>query len=119
MKSFSTLIAAVLASASLVCAESQETEGYTPPSSSSSLRCVPTVTVTALKGPDEGCNVQCQTGCIADAALVLPCGCTTAESTVTDTVKICPTPPCVSCTTGFGIVTTDDCPTTSATATPY
>ncbi|PHH60622.1 hypothetical protein CDD81_1412 [Ophiocordyceps australis] len=118
MKPFSTLVAAVLASASLACAETSATDGYkTPSSSSTSLRCVPTVTVTAFKGPAEGCNVQCQTGCIADAALTLPCGCTTAESTVTNTVKICPTPPCVSCTTGFGIVTTDDCPKSSGT--PY
>ncbi|KAK4190302.1 hypothetical protein QBC35DRAFT_449499 [Podospora australis] len=57
-----------------------------------------------------GCEVNCNPtlNCIADFALVLPCGCTLATAIPT-TTTICPTrTPCVQCQTGWGLITVTD-----------
>ncbi|KAL2259475.1 hypothetical protein VTK26DRAFT_6844 [Humicola hyalothermophila] len=66
----------------------------------------PTATWFATSGCDLSCSMEID--CVADFAVVLPCGCDRAAVSPT-TTTICPTrTPCYQCVTGWGIATVTD-----------
>ncbi|KAH6622909.1 hypothetical protein F5144DRAFT_344929 [Chaetomium tenue] len=92
------------------------------PSGPSTLPASCTFRPQATTYTNDGCDFKCppqSAWCIADAFVVLPCGCDRAAVAPT-TVSRCPTASgnCFQCSTGWGIATVTDsnCPP-SATAT--
>ncbi|KAG7294247.1 hypothetical protein NEMBOFW57_004317 [Staphylotrichum longicolle] len=94
-----------------------QTSTTTSSSTSTGLPASCTYRPTATWYATTGCAIACPTQplCIADAFVVLPCGCSRAAVSPT-TVTICPTrSPCYQCSTGYGIATITDskCPPSS------
>ncbi|KID83515.1 hypothetical protein MGU_09185 [Metarhizium guizhouense ARSEF 977] len=69
--------------------------------------CGVTTTHTWYGNKTMGCQYDPLGGCIADAILTLPCGCTKATNVVQQTTTVCATvPSAVNCVTGFMFTTT-------------
>ncbi|KAK4144130.1 uncharacterized protein C8A04DRAFT_11844 [Dichotomopilus funicola] len=119
------------AMSSPVCSEvssSHPASSSTPPATTTTSGGLPsscTYRPQATTYTNEGCAFTCppqSAWCIADAYVVLPCGCDRAAVAPT-TISRCPTASynCLQCSTGWGIATVTDpnCPPSStATAKP-
>jgi hypothetical protein len=88
-----------------------------PTSTKTGTACTPTVTVRENLQVRDGCAFECDSEprCIGDGIIPLPCGCTSAASVFTSTIRACPTrSPCINCSIGFGwTLPASNCPTTT------
>ncbi|KAK3368757.1 hypothetical protein B0H63DRAFT_515285 [Podospora didyma] len=88
----------------------------TPTPTITSLDASCTTTPTQTFYSTSGCALTCSTGfCVIDAAVTVPCGCSSLEIR-TATITICPTrTPCYQCYTGWGTFReTATCPPTTS-----